>query len=126
MNLILKQFLIIGATFLIILWFQYQDDKKHKRVRKTFYEQYKFPILVSSIIGLVLNLPTLFNIGDKSIETLTELTIITPIEKCLEQKTMAKAFIHNNNFGSHGKNQMSWFDNKPASDQQIFTDLPDF
>jgi hypothetical protein len=121
MNLILKQFLIIGSAFLIILWFQYQDDKKHKRERKSFYDQYKFPILVSSIIGLVLNLPTLFGMDEKSVETLTELTIITPIEKC----DMAKTFVHNNNFGSHGKEQMTWF-GKQASDQQIFTDLPDF
>ena len=62
MNLILKQFLIIGAAFLIILWFQHQDDKKQKRERKSFYDKYKFPLLVSSIIGLVLNLPTLFGI----------------------------------------------------------------
>lgn len=122
MNLILKQFLIIGVAFFIILWFQYQDDKKHKRERKSFYDQYKFPLLVSSIIGLVLNLPTLFGMGEKSVETLTELT---PIEKC----DMAKTFVHNNNFGSHGKEQMTWFGNgngKQASDQQIFTDLPDF
>lgn len=126
MNLILKQFLIIGAAFLIILWFQHQDDKKHKRERKSFYEQYKFPLLVSSIIGLVLNLPTLFGMGEGSNcqETLSELTIITPVKNCDE---MAKTFIHNNNFGSRGNDQMTWFSNdKPATDQQIYTDLPDF
>ena len=123
MNLILKQFLIIAAAFLIIIWFQQQDDKKHKRERKSFYDQYKFPVLVSSIIGLILNLPTLFNMCEKPEETLTELTIITPVEKC----DVAKTFVHNNNFGSHGKEQMTWFGNgKQASDQQIFTDLPDF
>ena len=123
MNLILKQFLIIGVTFIIILWFQYQDDKKHKRDRKSFYNKYKFPLLVSSIIGLVLNLPTLFDMNEKSIETLTEVTIITPVEKC----DMAKTFVHNNNFGSHDKEELTWFGNgKQASDQQIFTDLPDF
>jgi hypothetical protein len=124
MNLILKQFLIIGAAFLIILWFQNQDDKKHKRERKTFYDQYKFPLLVASIIGLVLNLPALFGIGnnDKPVEIFTELSIITPVQKC---KELAKPFVHNNNFGAHGKEEMSWF-GKQASDQQIFTELPDF
>ena len=121
MNLILKQFLIIATAFLIILWFQYQDDKKHKRERKSFYDQYKFPLLVSSIIGLVLNFPTLFSICEKSVETLTEVTIITPVEKC----DMINPFVHNNNFGSHNKEQLTWF-GKQASDQQIFTDLPDF
>ncbi len=124
MNLILKQFLIIVTAFLIILWFQNQDDKKHKRNRKTFYDQYKFPLLVSSIIGLVLNLPTLFGINDKSVETLTELTVITPVENC----DIAKTFVQDNNFRSHDKKQLSWFDgnNTQASDQQIFTELPDF
>ena len=126
MNLILKQFLIIGSTFLIILWFQYQDDKKHKKKRKSFYDKYKFPLLVSSIIGLMLNLPILFDMNVKqsfSKDSNFEVTIVTPVEKC----DIAKTFIHNNNFGSHNKEQLSWFDNgKPVSDQEIFTDLPDF
>ena len=126
MNLILKQFLIIGSTFLIILWFQYQDDKKHKKKRKSFYDKYKFPLLVSSIIGLMLNLPILFDMNVKqsfSKDSNFEVTIVTPVEKC----DMAKTFIHNNNFGSHNKDQLSWFGNgKPVSDQEIFTDLPDF
>jgi predicted permease len=83
MNLILKQFLIIGAIFLIILWFQYQDDKKNRRERKTFYDKYKFPLLVSSIIGLLLNLPAIFRIENK-IETLTEITIVSPVQNCDE------------------------------------------
>jgi hypothetical protein len=123
MNLILKQFLIIGLVFLIILWFQQQDDKKYKRERITLYDQYKFPLLVSSFIGLILNLPTLFDMDKKMVGSLTEIAIITPVEKC----NMAKTFVHNNNFGSHSKEQMSWFGTgKQASDQQIFTDLPDF
>ena len=129
MNLILKQFLIIGVAFLIILLFQRQDDKKYKRERKSLYDEYKFPILVSSFIGLILNLPTLFEMDKKMIMPLTEIAIITPVEKC----DIAKTFVHNNNFGSHNKEQMSWFGNgncngngKQASDQQIFTDLPDF
>lgn len=55
MNLYLKQFLIIIATFFIILWFQNCDDKKHKRERKTFHEIYKLPLLVSAITGLIIN-----------------------------------------------------------------------
>jgi len=122
MNLILKQFLIIVSVFIIIIWFQHKENKKHKITKKTFYDQYKFPILVSSIIGLVLNLPTLFDMGEKYVE---KLTIINPVENC----DISKTFVHNNNFSSHGKEQMTWFSNcnvKQASDQQIFTDLPDF
>jgi hypothetical protein len=120
MNLILKQILICGIVFFIIFWFQYRDDKKYKRNRKTFYGRYKFPLLVSSIIGLILNLPILFDICEKPLEMQTDITIIKPYEKC----NMAKTFIHNNNFSSN-KEQLSWF-GKQASDQQIFTDLPDF
>lgn len=127
MNLILKQFLLIGLAFFIILWFQYQDDKKHKKKRKSFYDKYKFPLLVSSIIGLILNLPILFDMNTKQSflenNPLSEITIIKPIKKC----DMAKTFIHNNNFGSNNKEEMSWFGNgKLVSDQEIFTDLPDF
>ena len=125
MNLILKQFLIIGTVFIIIIWFQHKENKKHKITKKTYYDQYKFPLLVSSIIGLILNLPILFDMGEKYVEKLAELTIINPDEKY----DIAKTFVHNNNFSSHGKEQMTWFSNcnvKQASDQQIFTDLPDF
>lgn len=122
MNLILKQFLIIGIAFFIILWFQHEDDKKHKRERKTFYDKYKFPLLVSSIIGFVLNLSSLFDIGEKSDEILTELHIITPVEKC----NVPKTFI-NNNFGTPNKNQMKLLsNNNSVTEQQIFTELPDF
>jgi hypothetical protein len=126
MKLILKQFLIIALSFLIILWYQYQDDKKSKRVRKTLYDKYKFAILVGSIIGLILNLPTLFAIGEKCVETLTDITIVTPVinqESC----DIPNPFVHNNNFGTGVNKELSWFgNNKPLSDQQIFTDLPDF
>jgi hypothetical protein len=116
MNLILKHFLIIGITFIIILWFQYQDDKKHKKERKSYYDEYKFPLLVSSIVGLVLNLPVLFDICEKSVETISKITVITPVKNCETSKT----FIHN-------KDQLPWIgNNKLSSDQQIFTDLPDF
>lgn len=122
MNLILKHFLIIGITFVIILWFQSQDDKKHKKERKSCYDEYKFPLLVSSIVGLVLNLPVLFNMCEKSVETLSKVTVITPVKNC----DIAKTFVHNNNFGT-SKEQLSWFGgNKLSSDQQIFMDLPDF
>jgi len=118
MNLILKQFLIIGLTFFIILWFQEQDDKKHNKVRELYYDKYKFPIFVSSIIGLILNLST---------NTLNDIAIIThncePVKNC----DISKTFVHNNNFNTNNlKNeQMSWF-NKQASEQKIFTELPDF
>lgn len=122
MNLILKQFLIISVCFLIIWWFQSQDDKKNKKERITFYEKFKFPILVSAIIGLLLNIPTLFGI-DKTIETSAKITIITPVKDC----ELAKPFIHKNNFGNNTNEPLSWFpESKPVSDQQIFTDLPDF
>lgn len=132
MNLILKQGLIIGVSFMIILWFQTTDDKKNNRVRKTFYEQYKFPILVSSIVGLLINLPEIINLDNSEstiVENVTDVTIIAPSKNCEIESEFARPFINNNNFGMDlDTNKLSWFgnNNKMLSNQQIFTDLPDF
>ena len=121
MNLILKQFLIIGTCFLIIQWFQNKDDLKNKKERKTLYEKYKFSLLVSSIIGLILNLSNLLIVNEKCIETITNVSIIS-------ENDLAKPFIHTNNFGNNiNKSKLSWFANKKdLSTQQIYTELPDF
>jgi len=123
MNLILKQVLIIGSIFAIILWFQQKDDKKTKRIRTTFIEKYKLPLLVSSIVGLLLNLKNLNNLNCNN-ETITEVTIVTPVKECTKLNEMSKPFINSNNFGTNN-NKLTWFSKNP-NDQQIFTDLPDF
>ncbi len=126
MNLILKQVLIIGTIFTVILWFQHQDDKKTKRERKTFFDKYKLPLLVSSIIGLLINVPSLLNLSNGNQEIFTELTIITPVKECDKLKEMAKPFMNSNNFGTKtNPNDLTWFSKNPT-EQQIFTDLPDF
>jgi hypothetical protein len=126
MNLIMKQVLILGTIFTIILWFQHQDDKKTKRERKTFIDKYKLPLLVSSIIGLIMNVPSLLNLANNSQETLTEVTIITPVKNCNKLSELAKPFMNSNNFGTKtNSNDLTWFSKNP-SDQQIYTDLPDF
>ncbi len=124
MNLILKQVLIIGSVFAIIFWFQQKDDKKTKRVRTTFIEKYKLPLLVSSIIGLLLNLKILTNFNCNNNETVTEVTIITPVNDCKKLNEMSKPFVNSNNFGTK-TNNLTWFSKNPT-EQQIYTDLPDF
>ena len=52
----IKKTLIILITFFLILWIQNLDDKRNKRIRKSLYEKYKMPLLVSSIVGLVISL----------------------------------------------------------------------
>jgi hypothetical protein len=123
MNLIFKQLLIIGSVFAIIFWFQQKDDKKTKRVRTTLIEKYKLPILVSSIIGLMLNLKLISNLNCSN-ETITEVTIVTPVKECTKLNDMTKPFLNSNNFGANN-NKLSWFSKNP-NEQQIFTDLPDF
>jgi len=123
MNLILKQVLIVGSVFTILFWFQQKDDKKTKRIRKNFIDKFKLPILVSSIVGLILNFKNLTNINCNN-ETITEVTIVTPIKECTKLNEMSKPFINSNNFGTNN-NKLSWFSKNP-NDQQIFTDLPDF
>ena len=104
MNLILKQLLIITGTFLIITWFQNTDDKKYNKIRNTFYDKYKFPILVSAIIGLIINLPEIISttkeLCQNNRETITEIAFITPIKKVKDKLN--------------------------STDQQIYTSLPDF
>ena len=126
MNLILKQVLIIGTIFIVILWYQHQDDKKTKRERKTFLDKYKLPLLVSSIIGLMMSMPSFLNLAKETHEILTEVTIITPIKNCDKLNEMAKPFMNSNNFGTKtNPNDLTWFSKNPT-DQQIYTDLPDF
>lgn len=125
MNKFFNQLLIVSAVFVVIYWFQKKDDKKSKRVRTTFIEKYKLPLLVSSIIGFVLNFNLITNLNCN--DTLTEITIITPVAPAKEFKNlneMSKPFINSNNFGSK-TNDLTWFSKNPT-DQQIYTDLPDF
>jgi len=61
MELIIKQIIIIVITFLVILWFQYNDDMKHKRTRIGIFDKIKLPLLVCTMVALILNLSLLFN-----------------------------------------------------------------
>ena len=118
MNLIFKQLIIISFTFIIILWFQDIDDKRHNKVRETFYEKYKFPLLVSAIIGLIINIPEIIGITsytEQCEENIGSISIFTAVEpqKQIQPvnilKTLPNLYSHN-----------------IASDQQIYTSLPDF
>lgn len=116
MNLILKQLIIIAGTFLVILWFQNVDDKKHNKTRETIYEKYKFPILVSAIIGLVINIPEIISsTNNQSCQDITEFTFITPIKE-IAQKIPKISNI----------DLTRPFSKNIISEQKIFTDLPDF
>ena len=50
MNKYIKQFFILVIIFLTILWVQYNDDKKKNKVRKTYYDKIKIPLLATSIV----------------------------------------------------------------------------
>jgi len=56
MNLIIKQLCIIIGVFTITLWVQDMDDKKYNKIRTDVYDKYKFPLLISAIIGLLINI----------------------------------------------------------------------
>lgn len=129
MNLFLKQILIIGTSFLIILWFQNIDDKKNNHRRVSFYEKYKFPSLVAAIVGLLINLPEIINSNNcEIVENITDLTVVAPLKSCEVSATElgTKPFINDHNFGMNN-NKLSWFNpDKNISNQQIFTEMPDF
>lgn len=119
MDLILKQLIIITCTFLVILWFQNVDDKKHNKTRDTFYEKYKFPILVSSMIGFVINIPEILSsLNNESCEgNIAEIAIFTTGEPTNPLKNIIKM---------SPVDQVRKSVKNIVSDQQIFTDLPDF
>ena len=117
MDLILKQLIIIAGTFMVILWFQNVDDKKHNKTRETFYEQYKFPILVSAIVGFVINIPEIIStVSGESCDTgIAEITVFASAEPA---KQIVKKFSPVDIARQTTRNIIS--------EQQIFTDLPDF
>jgi hypothetical protein len=108
MNSLIIQLLFYGLLFLFITWFQKVDDRKNNKQRKTLYEQYKFPILIISIIILIVNI---------DIKRCTNLIVIQPNDNLesssVHDMNIAKPFL---NFGK----------DVPISDQQIFTNIPDF
>lgn len=107
MKLIIKQIIVMIISFLVILWFQNNDDKNHNRKRLNSYDKYKLPLLVSAIIGFILNYPLLLKSNECNL-VLPDITIISPIEEVSvpipTQKTL-KDIINN---------------------LQISTDMPDF
>lgn len=117
MNLILKQLIIITGAFLIILWYQNVDDKKHNITRTTIYEKYKFPILVSAIIGLIINIPEILSSTSMQScqENITEFTFITPFKNIMQKIPKMS-----------GVDMARQSTKNIISDQQIYTDLPDF
>jgi hypothetical protein len=55
MNKYIKQIIILVIIFIIILWVQNNDDKKKNKIRKSYYDKIKLPLLATSLVGLVLN-----------------------------------------------------------------------
>jgi hypothetical protein len=114
------------------MWFQKCDDKRNNKIRKTFYEKYKLPLLVSSIVGLLLQA----NIRkDKFISwDSTELYLDSPISIDMLD-TIGPAspnnILKNPNLNLLKQSELNLL-KKPKlvdskfSDQQIYTDLPDF
>ena len=119
MDLILKQLIIIAGTFLVILWFQNVDDRKHNKTRDTFYEKYKVPILVSAIIGFVINIPEIISsVSGDCVGNISEIAIFTAGEPI---KQITK------NIGKISPVDLARKSVKNiVSEQQIYTDLPDF
>lgn len=107
MHHLIKQLIIIVIIFLVILWFQDCDDKRNNRTRKTKYEKYKLPVLVAAIIGLMLQA----NFKQDKFIILTATDIEGPNDIILSEKPKIKT---------------PFLTSKDISDQQIFTDLPDF
>lgn len=146
MNLLIKQILIIVTTFLVILWFQTEDDKKNKRIRKSFLETYKLPLLVSSIVGLLINFNDIFGLDEKEKylmprKHVDQLVYVTPEEILMstsrpspmevEQMPLARMKELSNFNKIHEMAKPSGMSLPKVRvsnnmNQEIFTELPDF
>jgi len=106
MKLLLKQILLIVVVFIVVLWYQDYEDKKNNKVRKTFYDQYKLPLLISSIVGLIISFKELLvDMNGINANCVEEITVIIPSKI---QSNIPKA-TSLSEFGQH-----------------VYTDLPDF
>jgi hypothetical protein len=158
MNHIIKQLLIVLITFLLILWFQRCDDKKNNKIRKTLYEKYKLPLLVSSIVGLLLqanirkkkfiswdstelyaespvSIDMIDTIGPPSpnnilrnpnFHLLFNKKIESSVPNIILSSTNNNLSPTNNILPQPKLNLPKIIDNSKFSNQQIYTDLPDF
>lgn len=108
MKPIIKKVLLVLIVFTAILWFQNKDDELNNRKREGLYEKYKFPTLVSSIVGLLLtiNIDNLFPFMQCN-EEVNQLIVISPR---INPRVNPKTELNNTNI----------------TDQQVFTDFPDF
>jgi hypothetical protein len=71
----------------------------------TLFDKYKLPLLVSAIIGLILNYPILFKMQKCPPQNITEISILSPINEVKVPSSNLKDIINN---------------------LQISTDMPDF
>jgi hypothetical protein len=47
----IKKIIILITIFIIIICIQNYDDYKNKNIRRTIFDKYKLPLLVSSLCG---------------------------------------------------------------------------
>ena len=123
MKLIIKQLGIIIGVFSITVWVQQMDDKKYNKNRIDFYDKYKFPLLISAIIGLLINVPELImkiNTNDNIIP----ISFINSIRPNAEMGSPTKETLDALPFEKLRRNCGKG--NNYFGEQQIYTNLPDF
>ena len=122
MKLIIKQFGIIIGVFSITLWVQQMDDKKYNKNRIDFYDKYKFPLLMSAIIGLLINVPELIIKMNTNNEI--PVSFINSIRPNAEMGSPTKETLDALPFEKLRRNCGKG--NNSFPEQQIYTNLPDF
>jgi hypothetical protein len=123
MKLIIKQLGIIIGVFSITLWVQQMDDKKYNKNRIDFYDKYKFPLLMSAIIGLLINVPELI-MKINTNDNLIPVSFINSIRPNAEIGSPTKETLDALPFEKLRRNCGK--ENKLFSEQQVYTNLPDF
>ena len=118
----MKQILIVVSSFFIIFWLQKKEDKRTNRVRNTPYERFKFPLLVSSMVGLLFTMKEFICSND-----MNESTVVIPVEvempkEFIPMKKQLETIseVGGSNKGTFSRNSLSDFD------QEIDLSPPDF
>lgn len=132
MKSVLKQLILMAIVFFVMLWFQNMEDKKANYKRKDFIETYKMPLLVSALVGLAFNL--FFDDSDNSFfldkESILKNNNTISIPKSITNTSPtpfnSDIFIKNNNVSSDINSYKNPTSNTVLTNQEIFTDLPDF
>jgi uncharacterized membrane protein YciS (DUF1049 family) len=108
MNIIIIHFLIILTVFLLVVWLQHNENTRINYKHESIYQQYRLPLLISCIAGLVLTVDINLLINPESNKNV----LVEEVEKTFTKKIISE--------------DSSSALNVESNQQNIHTNLPKF